>query len=178
MWVVTVYCFRSEAPFILRSQPVPSVANVNLSNHRFFIIPYPFVLSNTPLCAVASPNIQLETALMSTRHKHTKYRSSYTATAARGFADRLRFGKESIYFLHLFLKGFKRGSATALSQGVSGEVNLSVAFINLAITLNLTNTDNTKSSQKITGRVFKTARPVCRHRQAAAETATTTDLRV
>lgn len=81
-----VNCFRSEAPFTLRLSFIPSVANVNPRNHRFFIIPYPFVLSNTP----------------------TKYRSSYTATAARGFADRLRFGKESIYFLHLFLKGFWR----------------------------------------------------------------------
>jgi hypothetical protein len=34
---------------------------------------------------------------------------------------------------------------------VSGEVNLSVAFINLAITLNLTNTDNTQSKRQRVG---------------------------
>ena len=38
--------------------------NVNPRNHRFFIIPYPFVLSNTP----------------------TKYRSPHIAATARGFA--------------------------------------------------------------------------------------------
>jgi hypothetical protein len=50
----------------------------------------------------------------------------------------------------LFL--FYTCSSTAF--GVSGEVNLSVAVINLAITWNSTNADNTHKSKKRTDRVY------------------------
>lgn len=44
LWVITVNSFRPESPFILRSQSILGVANVNPRSNRFLIGTYPFVL--------------------------------------------------------------------------------------------------------------------------------------